>query len=349
VAFMKQFFPWCWLWLVLLPGYGIAATNITGLHLQDAAGYSTLVIDLDGPAEINLFTLDNPNRVVVDLPGARLSNPRQLHALKGALLRGARAAAQSDGRLRIVLDVTRPLWPRSYFTGDDKAKSLVVELRDSSGGAKTTDPIVSALALPPSKVMPVSPKARSIPIVSRKLSPNAGVSDIALASLAQTHPQVTPTPRSQARLTMPWSEHSPSVVKIRDIVVAVDAGHGGKDPGATGPGGTEEKDVTLAIARRVAELLRRERGMRSVLTRSNDSFVPLRERIQQAHASKAVHFHPCRCCQRFFGYGCLRLHSVRARCQLRSGTDVGRAGKFRGFRGRYTSGGARQQPCSDVA
>jgi N-acetylmuramoyl-L-alanine amidase len=73
----------------------------------------------------------------------------------------------------------------------------------------------------------------------------------------------------------------------RDIVVAVDAGHGGKDPGAHGPRGVLEKDVTLRIARRLADAINAEPGMRGVLTRNQDEFIPLRRRMERARAAQA--------------------------------------------------------------
>jgi N-acetylmuramoyl-L-alanine amidase len=73
----------------------------------------------------------------------------------------------------------------------------------------------------------------------------------------------------------------------RDIIVAVDAGHGGQDPGTIGRGGTEEKNVTLAIARLLAQRIDEQRGMRAVLTRDSDSFIPLRERMLIARRAKA--------------------------------------------------------------
>jgi N-acetylmuramoyl-L-alanine amidase len=73
----------------------------------------------------------------------------------------------------------------------------------------------------------------------------------------------------------------------RPIVVAVDAGHGGDDPGAIGHGGTREKDVTLAIARALAQRIDAEPGMRAVLTRNRDEFVMLPERMRRAHAANA--------------------------------------------------------------
>lgn len=76
----------------------------------------------------------------------------------------------------------------------------------------------------------------------------------------------------------------------RDVVIAVDAGHGGQDPGAIGHRGTREKDVTLAIARALAERINGEPGMKAVLTRNSDVFLELRERMRRARAVKADMF-----------------------------------------------------------
>ncbi|MGH8138303.1 MAG: N-acetylmuramoyl-L-alanine amidase [Steroidobacteraceae bacterium] len=83
--------------------------------------------------------------------------------------------------------------------------------------------------------------------------------------------------------------HAP-VDSDRDVIVAVDAGHGGQDPGATGRGGTREKDVVLAIARVLAQRIDAEPGMRAVLTRDRDEFLVLRDRIRRARVAKADMF-----------------------------------------------------------
>lgn len=80
-------------------------------------------------------------------------------------------------------------------------------------------------------------------------------------------------------------KHAPS--DARDLIIAVDAGHGGEDPGAIGKNGTREKDVVLAIARELAAKIDAEPGMRAVLTRSGDYFVPLRDRMRRARAQQA--------------------------------------------------------------
>jgi len=94
-------------------------------------------------------------------------------------------------------------------------------------------------------------------------------------AVARNAPEVSPN--GAARSTDP----------LREVVVAIDPGHGGHDPGAIGPGGTREKDVVLQIARRLAERVEREPGMRPVLIRTGDYFLPLRERINRARAADA--------------------------------------------------------------
>jgi N-acetylmuramoyl-L-alanine amidase len=80
-------------------------------------------------------------------------------------------------------------------------------------------------------------------------------------------------------------KHAPS--DARDLIIAIDAGHGGEDPGAIGKNGTREKDVVLAIARELAVKINAEPGMKAVLTRSGDYFVPLRDRMRRARAQQA--------------------------------------------------------------
>ncbi len=96
----------------------------------------------------------------------------------------------------------------------------------------------------------------------------------------QPAPQASPAAPTPVR-----TEHARG--GARDLVIAVDAGHGGEDPGAIGPGGTREKDVVLAIARALAQRIGTEPGMRAVLTRDGDYFVPLRDRMRRARAHNA--------------------------------------------------------------
>ncbi|HVS76879.1 MAG TPA: N-acetylmuramoyl-L-alanine amidase [Steroidobacteraceae bacterium] len=97
---------------------------------------------------------------------------------------------------------------------------------------------------------------------------------------------VAVTAAPAAKPTPIEAKHAPADTG-RDIIVAVDAGHGGQDPGAIGLHGTEEKNVTLAIARLLAHQIDEQQGMRAVLTRSRDIFIPLRDRMGIARRAKA--------------------------------------------------------------
>ncbi len=107
--------------------------------------------------------------------------------------------------------------------------------------------------------------------------------------------KVVPMPVAQAK-PVPQSApvgapivvaNAPSHTHLRDVVVAIDAGHGGVDPGAHGPHGVKEKNVTLAIARQLYSQLRAEPGIKPVMTRNGDYFVPLRKRVIKAREAKA--------------------------------------------------------------
>lgn len=109
------------------------------------------------------------------------------------------------------------------------------------------------------------------------------------ARLVITLGQFVASEASTRPLKIARAAHAPGN-SAREIVIAVDAGHGGQDPGAIGHRGTREKDVTLAIARALAERINGEPGMRAVLTRNSDVFLELRERIRRARAVKADMF-----------------------------------------------------------
>jgi N-acetylmuramoyl-L-alanine amidase len=187
-----------------------------------------LVFDLSEPVEHTVLTLDNPDRVVVDIPGAVIDSARALPEGQG-FVKQLRAAEQPNGDLRVVVDLSSPAAPRTFSVGPQQSYGhrLVMDLTPSS---KTAAP-------PPLSVVKAAANAHG-----------------------------------------------------RDIVVAIDAGHGGVDPGSIGKRGTYEKDVTLAIARRLKERIDREPGMRAILTRDNDTFVEHRERIARARRQQADMF-----------------------------------------------------------
>jgi N-acetylmuramoyl-L-alanine amidase len=223
---------------LLLVGAGAqAAALVKDIRLSSEANSNTRVVfEISKPlVGAKVFTLDKPNRVVIDLSEARLRLSSGLPAGQG-LVKAMRTAPRGAG-LRVVLDVTDAVQARSFpvDANDSLSARFVVDLSKVSGAA-----------------------------------PGASA-DAALAN-------------------RPVAVKSAEFADARELVIAIDAGHGGTDPGASGRGGTQEKNVTLAIARQLKARIDEEPGMRAVLTRSGDYFVPLRERIRLARQYKADMF-----------------------------------------------------------
>jgi len=218
---------------LVLATFGASAAKsviVKDVRLWAGPDGTRLVFDLSGPTEHNVLTLDKPDRVVVDIPAGSLESERVLPQGQG-FVKQLRAAAQPNGDLRVVVDLTGPAQPKTFTVGpqDSYGHRLVLDLSPSKG-------TVAAPPSPPSVVKAV----------------------------ADAHG--------------------------RDIVVAIDAGHGGVDPGSVGKRGTYEKHVTLAIAKRLKDRIDREPGMRAVLTRDSDTYVDLRDRIVRARKQQADMF-----------------------------------------------------------
>jgi N-acetylmuramoyl-L-alanine amidase len=250
-----------WVALITLVGLGAATgagaagpVQVSDVRLWSGPEGTRLVLDLSAPARYEVFTLQNPDRVVVDLARADLAMRKDLPKGQGRV-KAVRSGPQAGGGLRLVLDLDAEVTVKSFAVGPDGTSGhrLVVEL-------------------PPSGDVPVAAPATAAP---------TGAEVLAAAStiLARETPKVESPVKSVGAKSVG-----------RDVVVAVDAGHGGQDPGAIGRGGTREKDITLAIARRLAKAIDAEPGMRAVLIRDGDYFVSLRGRIRKAREHGADMF-----------------------------------------------------------
>jgi N-acetylmuramoyl-L-alanine amidase len=212
-----------------------------------------------------------------------------------ALLRSATLDPQAGGAT-LVLALSAPRQPRLMVL--NSPHRLVIDLPDTRRGSNlnlsTAGPVTALrgaarahgsyrLVVELNARPPAEPRAQGLAtdvgyqlrIPLGVVMPSTGVA----------------TPVSSARAVQP--AHSPGRAG-RDIVVAVDAGHGGEDPGASGPAGTHEKDVTLAIARSLAARLNACPGIHAVLTRDSDRLIDLRERFERArnaHADLFVSIH----------------------------------------------------------
>jgi N-acetylmuramoyl-L-alanine amidase len=225
-----------------------ASTELRGVRVSTTtAGATQVVLDLTGTPSQKLFTLDHPERAVIDLGNTHSRDGIRLPPGAG-VVSGLRLGTQPGGTLRVVMQLKTMTPTRSAWVRTPTGPQLVLTLGDA----------LSAAAAP----IPAATPAR-VPVA---------------ATAAPLETDTTPK--------IVRAAHAP-LDSGRDIVIAVDAGHGGQDPGAIGRGGTREKDVVLAIARALAERINGEPGMRAVLTRDRDEFLVLRDRIGRARIAKA--------------------------------------------------------------
>lgn len=212
-----------------------------------------------------------------------------------ARLDAVRVEPEGEG-LRLHLDLSRNT--KHQFFMLDAPRRAVVDLATTRAGERLTLPAgtasIKALRTgprPQQGLRLVIELADASPVRVRPAAGRAGlvldigsVSAAAAVAAAPAPAAATPEPARPVR-----AAHAPAE-SGRDVVIAIDAGHGGVDPGAIGKGGTREKDVVLHIARDLAERINREPGMRAVLIRDGDYFLAHRQRMAKARAAKADMF-----------------------------------------------------------
>lgn len=198
-------------------------TQIQDIRLSKNDGYVRLVFDLDRSVQHSIFSLHQPERIVLDLKNASMPHGLVDMVQANSLIRGIRSGIQNGHDLRVVFDLHEQVSPRSFLLAPSgkAGHRLVLDLRDSE-------------------------KKSEKPVLKTRLKK-----------------------------------------ELRDVVIAIDAGHGGKDPGAMGRSGTKEKTVTLQMAKKLQKLINDQRGMKAILTRKDDRFLRLRERIAKAKKGNA--------------------------------------------------------------
>lgn len=203
-------------------------TVIRDARLWSAPDSTRVVFDISAPVEHSLFTLSNPNRIVVDIPASTLNKKLVGAQYSKGVVRRIRTAKHNKSGTRIVLDLASGVTPRSFLLKPHQSYGhrLVIDLQGKQAQKASTARV-----------------AKSIHKKSR-----------------------------------------------RDLIIAIDAGHGGEDPGAIGHNGTREKDVVMAIARKLQRMISKQRGMRPVMIRTSDYYIGLRKRVAIARENKADMF-----------------------------------------------------------
>ena len=258
------------------------AATILAVRIWPAPDYSRVTIESDSALQFKQLFVPSPPRLAVDIEGIELN--AELKALVAKLgaddptIAGIRVGQSAPGLVRLVLDLKQAVAPQVFTLPPvaayrhrlvfdlyptqqaDPLEALIAErLKDSTLPRPTADPLGELIARQGQKPVPPAIVA-SAPAIS--------------ASDTRTY-RSAPAPAATDRL----------------IIIALDPGHGGEDPGAIGPGGTREKNVVLRLAHRMRERINNSsvngNPMRAYLTRDADFFVPLHVRVQKARQVQA--------------------------------------------------------------
>jgi N-acetylmuramoyl-L-alanine amidase len=215
----RLFFCTC---LILFCSAAQAQTTVENIRIWAESGKTRVVLDLSRSSDHKIFTLRDPDRVVVDLKSGRLSKSLANMPQGVGSVRAIRSAVRANGQLRVVLDLNEAVRSRTFTAGPNSqyGDRLVIDLQRSGN-------------------------LQAVKRASESYKPG------------------------------------------RDIVIAIDPGHGGHDPGAVGKARTREKDVALQISRTLAARINAETGMKAVLVRDGDYYVDHRKRMSIARLNKA--------------------------------------------------------------
>ncbi|MYZ45423.1 N-acetylmuramoyl-L-alanine amidase [Schauerella aestuarii] len=277
--------------LPVIPRLAHAAT-ILAVRMWPADEYTRVTLELDQELKAEQFVLENPHRLVVDIEG--LSMSQALNQLPSKIRTGdpyissLRVGQNRPGVVRLVFDLKQAVAPQVFTLKPvaDYQYRLVLDLYPKVA----QDPLVALLKQQPSTIDQDDPLARILEDISR--APGSTVQPAAPPvamrpappppSVPNLTPGSIPAPPPQAMAPRPTTAS-----RKKNIVIALDPGHGGEDPGAIGPSGMHEKEVVLRIARRLKALIDSQPNMRAYMTRDDDYFVPLHVRVQKARRANA--------------------------------------------------------------
>jgi len=240
----------------------------TNVEVAIESGRTRFTVEATQAIGFNVYVLPDPYRAIIDLPAIDFRLPVGSGGSAQGLLTGYRFGKMDQDRSRIVIDLDGPALIEKSFVvqaKDGRPARLVVELAstDASIAAEEAPPVIS---LDPKEAPSEEPKAHPRRIVSAPLpQPKPGRAQIPAKAMAQP-----PSPKPDGQR-----------------VVVIDPGHGGIDPGAIGFKGTAEKDVVLAFARDLRKALERGGRYKIVMTRDDDVFRSLRDRVGVARDNNA--------------------------------------------------------------
>ncbi|EML4851950.1 N-acetylmuramoyl-L-alanine amidase [Morganella morganii] len=233
------------------------AASLTGINVNNNGSQGTLQLSFDGKPQYKLFPLHDPERLVIDI-----RQPQKITGLPINL---------NNGLIKVVRESRAP---------DAQHQRIVLELADKNSFRDAADNSGLTITLTGKNSYSAAPVAAAQPVTTTSGKPlrmNSGSAAPAAAAPAATTPAAAP---AQAKIPVVPTGKLPK--NSRQVVVAIDAGHGGKDPGAIGQNGLKEKNVTISIARKLEKRLKDDPMFKPVLTRDGDYFISVAGRSEVA-------------------------------------------------------------------
>lgn len=268
--------------------------SIVAVRVWPATDYTRVTIESDEPLAARHFLVDSPHRLVIDVEGLRLSPG--LRELIGKVkaddpyIAGVRVGQNTPTVVRIVLDLKQAAAPQIFTLAPVAAYKhrLVFDLHPKVAA----DPLVALVQdhdKPPAAARRAEAAASAVndaleDLIQKIERPPAPPSPPVAAA-----PPAPPPPVATAPKPAPAETRPPAAAAAMDrlIVIALDPGHGGEDPGAIGPSGLKEKDVVLAVGLKLRDRLQTNPNIRVLMTRDADFFVPLQDRVRKARRVQA--------------------------------------------------------------
>ncbi len=249
---------------------GTAGAQMLAVRLWPASAYTRMTLESNQNVKYKYFILDSPSRLVVDIEGMRLNDVLQTLAQKvlaeDPYIKAVRVGQFNPETVRIVMELKQAINPQVFTLPpvDNIKHRLVVDLYPSQSTAIANindDPLMALLE----------------DYNKGKVRQDGSTTVTAQTSIPEE--KVSPPKREETGQVIPKA-------KNRQVVIMLDPGHGGEDPGALGPGGLREKDIVLAIARETRKKLQAN-GYKVYMTRDEDVFIPLTVRVAKARKLNA--------------------------------------------------------------
>jgi N-acetylmuramoyl-L-alanine amidase len=264
--------------------------SLLAVRVWPARDYSRVTLESDVALKTKYTFVPSPPRLAIDIEGLEL-NPA-IREWVGKIkpddpnITGVRVAQNSPGVVRMVFDLKQPVQPQVFALNPvgNYQHRLVLDLYPST----PVDPLESWIAERTQSNDPIADWLNKNANSNANSNSNSNVTANAPSSSSASSPSITTTP---GNVQSPPGNVTTPPITDRLIVVAIDPGHGGEDPGAIGPNGTKEKDVVLQIALKLRDRINATQvkgsPMRAFLTRDADFFVPLHVRVQKARKVQA--------------------------------------------------------------